>query len=152
MKTIKYLKTGLVLSAIAAIAIAINIWLPAKAGAADEPMKAGQHMQHLQSLTTKKEVDALKTGDTIAMACAKCKTVWVSQVIQNPKGARVLGSNGKPTELVGKHLCAGCKSTIEVVGHAKGNITELRHTCSACGGEVFCCATKPGHATKGMEK
>jgi len=41
-----------------------------------------------------------------------------------------------------------------VTGHAKGDITELKHSCKVCGDDsAFCCATKPGsRATKGMEK
>lgn len=151
MKTTKQLQTGIVLSTIAAVAIAFAAWLPTKAISA-EPMKGGQHLLHLQSLNTKKEFDALKTDDTIAMVCVKCKTVWVTRVKADAKGAQILNEHGKPTEIIGTHACAGCKDTITVVGHKKGDITELKHTCNACGGEVFCCATKPGQATKGMEK
>lgn len=151
MKTTKQLKTGIVLSTIAAAAIAFAAWLPTQANAA-EPMKGGQYMLYLQSLNTKKEFDALKTDDTIAMVCVKCKTVWVTRVKADAKGAQILNEHGKPTEIIGTHACAGCKDTITVVGHKKGDITELKHTCNACGGEVFCCATKPGQATKGMEK
>lgn len=151
MKTTKQLKTGIVLSTIAAVAIAFSAWLPTQASAA-EPMKGGQYMLYLQSLNTKKEFDALKTDDTIAMVCVKCKTVWVTRVKADVKGAQILNEHGKPTEIIGTHACAGCKDTITVVGHKKGDITELKHTCNACGGEVFCCATKPGQATKGMEK
>lgn len=151
MKTTKQLQTGIVLSTIAAVAIAIAAWHPTKASAA-EPMKGGQYMLYLQSLNTKKEFDALKTDDTIAMVCVKCKTVWVTRVKADAKGAQILNEHGKPTEIIGTHACAGCKDTITVVGHKKGDITELKHTCNACGGEVFCCATKPGQATKGMEK
>ena len=61
---------------------------------------------------------------------------------------------GQPKELIGTHACAGCKSTIEVVGVQKGAHTELKHSCKACGDDsAFCCATKPGSgSTKGMEK
>ena len=152
MKTMTHIKTGLVLGTIAALAIAIVTWLPARASAADEPMKGGQHMLHLQSLNTKAQVDALKTGDTIVMACAKCKTIWTTRVKADAKGAQILNEHGKPVEYIGTHACGGCKDTITVTGHKKGDITELKHTCNACGGEVFCCATTAGHATKGMEK
>ena len=154
MKTTKQLQTGIVLSTIAAVAIAFAAWLPTKASAADEPMKGGQHLLHLNSLNTKKEVDALKTGDTIAMVCAKCKTVWVTRVKEGVKGAQILMEGGKPTEIIGTHACAGCNSTIEVTGHGKGKEAVLKHSCKACGDDsAFCCATKPGSgATKGMEK
>ena len=145
------------LSAGVAIALAMAVWLPATATAADEPMKpmkGGEHMLMLQGINTKAQADALKPDDTIAMVCAKCKTVWTTRVKQGMKGAELLMANGKTTELIGTHACKGCNSTITVTGHAKGDITELKHSCGACGDDsAFCCATKPGSAaTKGMEK
>ena len=142
------------------IAMAFATWLPTTASAADEtkpmkPMKGGEHqMMLLQGISTKQEVNALKTDDSVAMVCTKCKTVWVTRVKQGVKGAQLLMGNGQPTELIGTHACKGCNSTLTVVGHAKGDITELKHSCGACGDDsAFCCATKPGSgATKGMEK
>lgn len=142
-----------------AIALAFTTWLPITASAADEtkpmkPMKAGEHMLMLNGINTKQEVDALKTDDSVAMVCAKCKTVWVTRVKQGIKGAQLLNEHGQPTEVIGTHACNGCKSKLTVTGHAKGDIVELKHSCGACGDEsAFCCATKPGSgATKGMEK
>ena len=142
-----------------AIAMAFAAWLPTTAHAQDKtkpmtPMKGGEHQMMLNGINTKQEVDALKTDDSIAMVCAKCKTVWVTRVQQGVKGAQILNEHGQPTELIGTHPCAGCGSTMTVVGHAKGDITELKHTCGACGADsAFCCAVKPGSgATKGMEK
>lgn len=157
MKTVKTLsKTILGTSMVFAIAMAASLALTARA--ADEtkpmkPMKGGEH-QMMLGIKTKQEVDALKTDDSIAMVCAKCKTVWVTRVKQGVKGAQLLMEGGQPKELIGTHACAGCKSTLTVVGHAKGDITELKHSCKACGDDsAFCCATKPGSgATKGMEK
>lgn len=146
------LKNNFVLCMTAAVAIAFAAWLPGQVKAADAPMKGGQHLLHLQSLSSKKELDTLKTGDTIAMVCAKCKTVWITRVREGAKGAQILNEGGKPVDIIGTHSCVGCKDTVTVTGHVKGDITELKHTCNACGGEVFCCATKPGQATKGMEK
>ena len=139
------------------IAIATTVWLPTAAIAADEPMKpmkGGEHLLMLQGIKTKAEVDALKTDDSIAMVCVKCKTVYVMRVKQGVKGAQVLMEKGQPKELIGTHACAGCNSTITVTGHAKGDITELKHSCGACGDDsAFCCATKPGSgATKGMKE
>lgn len=146
------IRNSVALCTAAAVVIAIAVWLPARLGAADEPMHGGQRMLHLQELKTKKQLDALKTGDTIAMACAKCKTIWITRVKEDAHGAQILNAGGKPVELVGTHGCAGCKDTITVVGQGKGAVTELKHTCNACGGDLFCCSTKPGEATKGMEK
>ena len=145
------IKISLIACATFAVALAAN--------AADEtkpmkPMKGGEHqLMLLQGVNTKQEVDKLKTDDGIAMVCVKCKTVWVTRVKQGVKGAQLLMENGQPTELIGTHACAGCNSKLTVTGHAKGNITELKHSCGACGDDsAFCCATKPGSgATKGME-
>ncbi|MEN9602633.1 MAG: hypothetical protein RIS56_2239 [Verrucomicrobiota bacterium] len=142
-----------------AVAMALATWLPTTAIAADEakpmkPMKGGEHLLMLKGVETKGEVDALKTDDSIAMVCAKCKTVWVARVKQGTKGAQLLMEMGQPKELIGTHGCAGCNSTLTVTGHAKGDITKLNHSCKMCGDDsAFCCATKPGSgATKGMEK
>ena len=146
MKT-NIIKTSL---ACAVLALALN------ANAAEEmkPMKGGEHLLMLQGINTKQQADALKTGDSMAMVCAKCKTVWVSRVKRGAKGAQLLTEGGQSTEIIGTHACKGCNSTLTVVGHAKGDITELKHSCGACGDDsAFCCATKPGSgATKGMEK
>ncbi len=153
MKTNSHIiKTSLIACTAFALALAAN--------AADEakpmkPMKGGEHqVMLLQGVNTKQEVDKLKTDDSIAMVCVKCKTVWVTRVKQGVKGAQLLMEKGQPTELIGTHACAGCNSTLTVVGHAKGDIVELKHSCKACGDDsAFCCATKPGSgATKGMEK
>ena len=119
-----------------------------------KPMKGGEHQMMLNKLDTKEDADALKTDDSIAMVCAKCKTVWVTRVKQGVKGAQLLMENGQPTELIGTHACKGCNSTLTVVGVQKGAHTELKHSCAACGDDsAFCCATKPGSgATTGMEK
>jgi hypothetical protein len=146
------------LSAGVTIAIAITAWLPIAATAADDapmkPMKGSEHLLMLNNIETKAQADALKADDTIAMVCAKCKTVYVTRVKQGVKGAQLLMEKGQLKELIGTHGCAGCNSTITVVAHAKGDVTELKHSCGACGDDsAFCCATKPGSATtKGMEK
>ena len=158
MKTVKTLgKTILGTSTVFALAMAA--FVPLTASAADEakpmkPMKGGEHMLMLNKIETKQDLDALKTDDSIAMVCAKCKTVWVTRVKQGVKGAQILAEGGQPKELIGTHACAGCKSTLTVVGVQKGAHTELKHSCGACGDDsAFCCATKPGSgATKGMEK
>ena len=140
-------------------ALAMAAFVPLTASAADEakpmkPMKGGEHQLMLNGINTKQEVDALKTDDSIAMVCAKCKTVWVTRVKQGVKGAQLLMEGGQPKELIGTHACAGCNSTITVTGHGKGKEMVLKHSCGACGDDsAFCCATKPGSGTtKGMEK
>lgn len=117
-----------------------------------KPMKGGEHLLMLQGISTTQEANALTPDDSIAMVCTKCQTVWVSRAKQGVKGAQLLSDGFQPTELIGTHACAGCKSTLTVVGHAKGDITELKHSCSACGdNSAFCCATKVGSGpTKGM--
>ena len=156
MKMKNRMLTKIGLSSGLAAAFAVTAWLPTTVDAAEQmkPMKGGEHLLMLQGINTKQDVDALKSGDTIAMVCAKCKTVWVTRVKQGTKGAQLLVEGGQPKELIGTHACAGCKSTIEVVGVQKGAHTELKHSCKACGDDsAFCCATKPGSgSTKGMEK
>ena len=162
MKTVKTVKTvgKMILGTSMVFALALAASRPLTARAADEtkpmkPMKGGEHqMMLLKGVNTKQEVDALKTDDSVAMVCGKCKTVWVSRVKQGVKGSQLLMEGGQPKELIGTHACAGCNSTLTVTGVQKGAHTELKHSCGACGDDsAFCCATKPGAgATKGMEK
>lgn len=157
MKTVMTVPKNMLATSVA-FALAIAAWLPGTAQAQEmkaemKPMKAGEH-QMMLGIKTKQEADALKTDDSIAMVCAKCKTVWVSRVKQGVKGAQLLMEGGQTKELIGTHACKGCNSTITVTGHAKGDITELKHSCKACGDDsAFCCATtKAAKATTGMEK
>ena len=91
------------LKAVMAVVLACAALLPARINAADEPkpmkpMKGGEHLMMLNGIDTKQEVDALKTDDSIAMVCTKCKTVWVSRVKQGVKGAQLLMQGGQTKE------------------------------------------------------
>jgi hypothetical protein len=135
---INIIKAGLVACAVMALALTTS--------AADN-MKGAEHLLHLQGIKTKAEVEALKPGDTLAMVCTKCKTVFVERVTIE-KGHIKTVTPGTT------HACTGCNSTIEVVGHGKSATDVVKHSCKACGDDsVFCCASKPGSGTtKGMEK
>ena len=147
-------KISLSLGLAVALAFASGCATNSSTGDQMKPMKGGEHQMMLKKIETTQDFAALKTDDSMAMVCAKCKTVWVSRVKQGLKGAEIMMAGGQTKELIGTHACVGCKSTITITGHAKGNLTELRHSCGACGDDsAFCCATKPGSgATKGMEK
>ena len=151
----KTTKTNLIGAAIA-LAVALAAWLPTNLNAAEDhsKMKGGEHLTSLNKLETKAQADALTPDDTLAMVCAKCKTVYVTRVKQGVKGAEILQAGGQPKELIGTHPCSGCDSTMTITGVGKGKETVFKHSCGKCGNSsAFCCATKSGDAaTKGMEK
>jgi predicted RNA-binding Zn-ribbon protein involved in translation (DUF1610 family) len=92
------------------------------------------------------QVENLQPGDAVAMVCEKCKSVMVHNVTTEKGHIQVMTVGAK-------HLCPGCSSTITTVGTGKGTKNEVKHVCDKCGSDsVFCCATKPGSATKGMEE
>jgi hypothetical protein len=115
-------------------------------GRAAEQMKGGQ-MLMMKQIKTAAEAEALKPGDSMVMVCSKCKSVMLHRVTTEKGHVKVMN-------VTEKHLCPGCKSTIEVVGTGKGAHDEVKHVCSKCGDDsVFCCATKPGSGkTMGMEQ
>lgn len=121
---------------------------------AAEPSKGAAKQLELIHIETVADLDALKTGDSIAMACAKCKTIWVSKVKQDAKGAEVQLARGKPVKVIGVHGCPGCKGEVTISPHMKGKEPALKHVCTACGDDsAFCCATpKAGGSTKGMKE
>jgi hypothetical protein len=130
-------------------AMALSVWGPhtARAQEAMKPMKGGEHLVMLTQINTTNQAAELKPGDTMAMVCAKCKSVMVHNV-STEKGHIQVMTVGE------KHLCPGCSSTITTVGVGKGKHNEVKHTCEKCGSDsVFCCATAPGTgATQGMDK
>jgi predicted RNA-binding Zn-ribbon protein involved in translation (DUF1610 family) len=137
-------KAGLCVAAAIAggITLAVSAW-------AAEPVRGAQRLNELSVIKTTAEAEALKPGDMIAMACAKCRSISVSYV--GPK----TGKTTEPFMKVGeKHLCAGCNSTMEVVGVQKGAHTEIKHVCKSCGDDsAYCCATRhSAHADPGKQK
>jgi hypothetical protein len=123
-------------SVCSAAAIAAGVGLAMLAGAADST-KGAQRLNELSVIRTAAEAEALKPGDMIAMACPKCKSITVAYV--GPKTAKATESFVKVGE---KHLCSGCRSTMEVVGVQKGAHTEIKHVCNSCGDDsAYCCAT-----------
>lgn len=131
--------------ATALFAAAVGAWALNPVNAADTGVK-GNPPYVWAHVENKADIDAIKPGDQIAMACAKCKTISVTLVTQDTKTKTKL----IPGE---KHLCTGCNSTITVVGSKANNKEIIKHVCKACGDDsAFCCATKPGVGTMGMEK
>src|SRR5262249_5976938 len=126
------------------LALTLTAVLPVISHAAGQ--KKGAEVLMMKQIKTPADADALKPGDSITMVCAKCKSVMLHNVTTEKGHIKVM--------TVGqKHLCPGCESTIEVVGTGKGKRDQVKHVCGKCGDDsVFCCATKPGAATHGMEK
>ena len=77
-----------------AAALALAAWLPGTANAQEQmpPMKGGEHMIMLNNIKTQAQAEELKPGDTIAMVCAKCKSVMV-QHVSTGKGCSMCGSD-----------------------------------------------------------
>jgi len=146
MKIRNNILSTITLSSGLAIALAFAVWPSGSVQAAEE-LKGYERSLQMRGINTRTQAEALKPGDTIAMACVKCKSVVVEHVTLE-KGHIKHVTPGE------KHLCPGCNSYITVVGNGKDSTRKVTHTCAACGdGSAFCCATKPGSsATKGMEK
>jgi hypothetical protein len=128
------------------IAISGGLALPSFAADEMQSMKGAEHLMMLKQIKTRAQAEALKPGDQIAMACAKCKSVMVENVTTEKGHIKVM--------TVGeKHLCPGCNSTITVVGTGKQAKDVVKHVCQKCGEDsVYCCATKAGSGpTEGME-
>ena len=105
----------------------------------------GIPMSKFHEIKTQKELDAVPASATIAMACAKCKSV----VTMTKKEAATKPGHGTVDEAVMVHQCPGCggKMTTKSVGKE----TVMKHVCSKCGDDsAYCCATKAGEKTEGM--
>jgi hypothetical protein len=143
MKTYRSIRNLCVCLAFTAIAFGTPLTAAevktAKGGASDLMSKP---------LRTEADVTALKAGDTVAMACPKCKTIAVTRVTKEWKGNVTTATVGQ------KHLCPSCENAFEVTGHGKAAKEHVVHKCKNCGStDAFCCAVQPaGSPTKGMEE
>jgi hypothetical protein len=68
------------------------------------------------------------TAKVAAMACPKCTDISVAAPTRQAKGAEVLAG---ATKVVAKHTCAGCDSSLNVVGTGKDKHNVATHKCTA---------------------
>ena len=142
MKTYHWFaNTGLRWAAAAVLAIGLVSNITA---AETKTGKGGASDLMSKPLKTADDIEALQPGDTVAMACPKCKTVTVTTVTKEWKG------NVTHTTTGDKHLCPACENAFEVTGHGKAKKETVVHKCKNCGStDAFCCTVKG--PTKGME-
>lgn len=124
-----------------ALTVALAAWWSVGIHAADEKHDAqmNSNMAQMNHITTQAEADALKPGDSIAMACSKCKHIMLQHVMKDSSHVKLM--------TIGQaHECS-CGGTVTVVGTGKGEgkNAEVNHVCSTCGDDaMFVCAMKPG--------
>jgi hypothetical protein len=95
----------------------------------------------LTPIHSQADVDALTTGDRIAMVCSMCKSVTLVTYSSDvdSKGHVQWMHPGEEMD------CPQCGGKITTVGGGEGKQANTTHVCSKCGGEsAFCCATKKG--------
>ena len=131
-----------------AIALALVVWLPVSARAAQHARGAHGMMQ-MEHITTQAQAEALKPGDSMSMACSTCKNVMVRTVTTDKAHVKMMTAGEK-------EMCDVCRGTVTVVatGKGKGKDAEVKHVCSKCGDDaMFCSATTPGSGSmKDMDK
>jgi len=166
MKTKHSILSNISLSSGLAVALAFAVWSPDAVRAAESekgmkdmmpmsgmndkmPMSGGGDMMQMEHITTQAQAEALKPGDSMSMACSKCKDVMVQKVTSDNAHVKMMTVGEKMT-------CPTCGGTVEVVatGKGEGKNAEVKHVCSKCGDDaMFCSATKPGSgAMKDMGK
>lgn len=161
MKTKLNFLSKITLSSGLTVVIALALWSPGVARAAEHPAEHGKgmhdmkpvngtgDMMQMQHITTQAQAETLKPGDSMAMACSKCKDVMVQKVGTDNAHVKMM-TVGEKT------MCHGCGGTVEVVatGKGTGKDAEVKHVCSKCGDDaMFCSATKAGSgAMKDMGK
>ena len=103
-------------------------------------------------LQSREQAAKVPQGETVAMVCAKCQSV----VLSNMRTEKGFLAWFHPKA---KHECPGCGGELSMRDVPAGqggrlSVSDYVHTCSKCGDEsAFCCTTKQGAGpTKGMEK
>ena len=118
--------------------LAAALFTTTNAVAADVTAKGGA--TKLTELKTVGDIEALKPGDVVVMACPKCKTITETRIEQPPKGA------GAVEKTVPIHTCPGCGAKWATVGHGKAKTDKVTHVCSHCGEKSAFCAVKKANA------
>lgn len=117
-----------------AFALALLISITTSVNAADQVKGGERMMQMMKPIKTTDDLQAIKDGDMVAMACPKCKTISFSYVDRTAKGAN------KEVKTVTKDACPGCETKIVTTGVGKQAKNEIQHTCKDCGShDAFCC-------------
>ncbi len=166
MKTKHNIRSKVSLGSALAVALTMAMTLPGAVRAAEHDsgmndkmpmggmndkmrMKDAGNMTQMEHITTQAQAEALKPGDSMSMACSKCKDVMVQKVTTDNAHVKMMTVGEKLT-------CQSCGGTVEVVatGKGEGKNAEVKHVCSKCGDDaMFCAATKAGSgAMKGMGK
>jgi hypothetical protein len=130
--------------------LALAVAFTSTSVAADKGSARGgaSELMKLKPIKTAEDIAAIQAGDSVVMACPKCKSIYVTVVQKENKP-------GTASELAAeRHLCPGCATTIETTGHGKAKKDEVVHVCKDCGSkDAFCCVLKPGSGpTKGMPR
>lgn len=86
-----------------ALAVVLAVWCSVAVKAADEKHDAHQdsHAAHMNHITTQAAAEALKPGDSMAMACGKCKHVMVQQVTKDNSHVKLMTIGQKHTCVCG---------------------------------------------------
>ena len=97
-------------------------------------------------VTSREEAEQLPPGSKVTLACAKCKSVWNTEVAKE-KGFLAW------FEPKTKHLCPGCGGymTVFPIGNPGHGLygRYYTHTCSICGANSAACySSAPGHKVK----
>ncbi len=139
------LKVCCIAVAITAISAAVS---PSFAADTKTAKGGASELMKLKSIKTGEDVVALKEGDSVVMACPKCKTVYVTKITKENKPGKTSASGAAV------HGCPGCDTKIALEGRGKTAKDVITHVCRTCGSEdAFCCVLKAGAGpTKGMDE
>jgi predicted RNA-binding Zn-ribbon protein involved in translation (DUF1610 family) len=91
------------------------------------------------------DLEALPADASVAMACAKCKSV----VVMSKKDMATKPGHGQTDSIAVVDKCPGCGG--KITRKESGKETQLQHVCSKCGADsAYCCASTGDGKTEGM--
>jgi hypothetical protein len=102
--------------------------------AADQVKGGEKMMRSMKPIKTAEDIQSIKDGDMVAMACPQCKTITYKYVDRSVRGAN------KELNTATKDTCPACDTKIVSTGVGKPAKNEVQHTCKMCGShDAFCC-------------
>ena len=124
----------------------VGIAMASILAAASTGLAAGTNKAVGYPVKSREEAEQLPVGSKVTLACAKCKTVWNTEV-DKKKGFLAW------FEPKTKHLCPGCGGymTAFAIGDPSQGLYHryYTHACSICGpNSAACYSNAPGHKVK----
>jgi len=112
------------------VALGLTLGMSVSSGAADAPRKGAEQLMQFGAPPPIRETSVTRPASASHSNCDSCVTVTTARASKDSKGGEVLVSRGIPTQLVSRHGCNGCSTSVGAAGFGKSKTQTVTHGCA----------------------